>query len=124
MEHIPFATPEQLDRLAKLGVVVSLQAAGYNGGYEAAVRAVGKQRAERQSPIRDMLDRHLIVCAGSDFGGPLPHHPHPNNLFQYFYYFVMRQPLYGRLLGPEEKISRAEALRLFTINSAYTTFEE
>jgi predicted amidohydrolase YtcJ len=124
MEHIPFATPNQLDRLAKLGVVVSLQAAGYNGGYEAAVRAVGKERAERQTPIRDMLDRHMIVCAGSDFGGPLPDDPHPNNPFKYFYYYVTRKTVDGRLLGPEEKISRAEALRLFTVNSAYATFEE
>ncbi len=124
MEHIPFATPAQLDRLAKLGVVVSLQAAGYNGGYEAAVKAVGKERAERQTPIRDMLERHMIVCAGSDFGGPLPDDPHPNNPFKYFYYYVTRKTIDGRLLGPEEKISRAEALRLFTVNSAYATFEE
>ena len=124
VEHIPFATPEQLDRLAKLGVVVSLQAAGYNGGYEAAVRAVGKQRAERQTPIRDMLDRHMIVCAGSDFGGPLPDEALPNNPFKFFYYYVTRKTKDGMLLGPEEKISRAEALRLFTVNSAYTTFEE
>jgi predicted amidohydrolase YtcJ len=124
MEHIPFATPAQLDRLAKLGVVVSLQAAGYNGGYEAAVKAVGKERAERQTPIRDMLDRHMIVCAGSDFGGPLPDDPHPNNPFKFFYYYVTRKTTDGRLLGPEEKISRAEALRLFTVNSAYATFEE
>lgn len=124
VEHIPFATPDQLDRLAKLGVIVSLQAAGYNGGYEAAVRAVGKERAERQTPIRDMLDRHMIVCAGSDFGGPNPDEALPNNPFKYFYYYVTRKTTDGRLLGPEEKISRAEALRLFTVNSAYATFEE
>ena len=124
VEHIPFATPDQLDRLAKLGVVVSLQAAGYNGGYEAAVRAVGKERAERQTPIRDMLDRHMIVCAGSDFGGPNPEEALPNNPFKYFYYYVTRKTTDGRLLGPEEKITRAEALRLFTVNSAYATFEE
>jgi predicted amidohydrolase YtcJ len=124
VEHIPFATPQQLDRLAKLGVIVSLQAAGYNGGYEAAVRAYGKERAERQTPIRDMLDRHMIVCAGSDFGGPSPEEALPNNPFKYFYYYVTRKTTDGRLLGPEEKISRAEALRLFTVNSAYTTFEE
>lgn len=28
------------------------------------------------------------------------------------------------VLGPQEKISRAEALRPFTVNTAYTTFEE
>jgi predicted amidohydrolase YtcJ len=71
-----------------------------------------------------MLDRHMIVCAGSDFGGPNPDEALPNNPFKYFYYYVTRKTTDGRLLGPEEKISRAEALRLFTVNSAYATFEE
>jgi hypothetical protein len=44
-----FATPVQLDRLAKLGGIVSLQAQGYNGVYEAPVKAYGKERAERQT---------------------------------------------------------------------------
>ncbi len=124
VEHIPLATPDQLDRLARLGVVVSLQAAGYNGGFEAVARAVGKDRAERQTPVRDMLDRHMIVCAGSDFGGPLPDDPRPNNPFKFFYYYVTRKTRDGMVLGAEEKISRPEALRLFTVNSAYATFEE
>ena len=124
MEHIPFATPAQLDRVAKLGVVVSLQAAGYNGGYDAAVRAVGKERAERQTPIRDMLERKIIVAAGSDFGGPNPDEALPNNPFKFFYYYVTRKTADGMLLGPGQKITRTEALRLFTVNSAYATFEE
>ena len=124
VEHIPYATPDQMDRLAKLGVVVSLQDTGYNGGYDAAVRAVGKERAERATPVRDLLDHHLIVCAGSDFGGPDAEDPHPNNPFKYFYFYVTRKMRDGTLLGPQEKISREEALRLFTTNAAYTTFEE
>jgi hypothetical protein len=66
----------------------------------------------------------LIVCAGSDFGGPLPDDPHPNNPFKFFYYYVTRKTRDGMVLGAEEKISRAEALHLFTVNSAYATFEE
>jgi len=124
VEHIPLATPEQLDRLAKLGVVVSVQDAGYNGGLEAVVRAVGKDRAELQNPLRDMLDRHLVVFAGSDYGGPTPDEAHPNNPIQKFYYYITRKTRDGSVLGPREKIGREEALRMFTINSAYGTFEE
>jgi len=121
VEHIPFATPEQMDRLARLGVVVSTQYAGYIGGYEAAVKTVGKERAERETPIRTMLDHHLVVCAGSDYAGD-PDHPH--NPYEIFYFYVTRKTRDGRVIGPEEKISREEALRLFTINAAYATFEE
>jgi predicted amidohydrolase YtcJ len=124
MEHIPLATPDQLDRVAKLGVVVSVQEAGYNGNLEATIRAVGKERAERQNPLRDMLDRHLIVVAGSDYGGPTADDPHPNDPFQKFYYYVTRKTKDGTVIGPQEAISREEALRMFTVNSAYATFEE
>jgi predicted amidohydrolase YtcJ len=124
VEHISLATPEQLDRLAKLGVLVSVQDAGYNGSLEATTRAVGKERAERQNPLRDMLDRHLIVVAGSDLLGPTPEEPHPNNPIQKFYYYVTRKTKDGTVIGLQEKISREEALRMFTVNSAYLTFEE
>jgi predicted amidohydrolase YtcJ len=41
-----------------------------------------------------------------------------------FYHFVTRDTISGGVLGPDQKISRREALRLETINNAYTTFEE
>ena len=41
-----------------------------------------------------------------------------------FYHFVTRDTISGGVLGPDQKITREEALRLETINNAYTTFEE
>jgi predicted amidohydrolase YtcJ len=50
VEHIPNVTPPLMERLAKLGVIVFTNMAGYAGNYDAAVRALGQEQAERQTP--------------------------------------------------------------------------
>jgi predicted amidohydrolase YtcJ len=124
IEHIPNATPAQMDRLAKLGVIVSTQVAGYRSNYEAAVKTLGMEQAERQTPVRDLLDHKLVVVTGSDYSGPNPETATPNNPFIPLYYYVTRKTVEGRVLGPQQKISREEALRIATNNNAYATWDE
>jgi predicted amidohydrolase YtcJ len=124
VEHIPNVTPALMDRLAKLGVIVSTNMAGYAGNYDAAVRTLGQEQAERQTPVREMLDHHLVVVSGSDYLGPNPDTTTSNNPFIPLYYYVSRKTRDGRVLGPQEKISRQEALRIATNNNAFTTWEE
>jgi predicted amidohydrolase YtcJ len=124
VEHIPNVTPPLMDRLAKLGVIVSTNMAGYAGNYDAAVRTLGQEQAERQTPVREMLDHHLVVVNGSDYAGPNPETANSNNPFVPLYYYVSRKTRDGRVLGPHEKISRAEALRIATYNNAFATWEE
>jgi len=124
VEHIPNVTPPLMERLAKLGVIVSTNMAGYAGNYDAAVRALGQEQAERQTPVREMLDHRLVVVIGSDYGGPNPETATSNNPFVPLYYYVSRKTRDGRVLGPHEKISREEALRIATYNNAFATWEE
>src|SRR5262249_8442511 len=72
VEHIPHVTPPQMERLAKLGVIVSTNMVGYAGNYDAAVRTLGREQAERQTPVREMLDHKIVVVNGSDYGRPDP----------------------------------------------------
>ena len=124
VEHIPNVTPPLMERLAKLGVIVSTNMAGYTGNYEAAVQSLGQEQAQRQTPVREMLDHHLVVVSGSDYAGPNPETNAPNNPFVPLYYYVSRKTRDGRALGPHEKISREEALRIATYNNAFATWEE
>jgi predicted amidohydrolase YtcJ len=118
VEHIPMVRADQLDRLAKLGIVVSAQFQPYRGS-ENMIKTYGRERAQRAVPMREMLDHHLIVNAGSDWGGgPV------TNPFIPIYFYVTRKTEDGTLLGVAQKISREEALRVSTINTAYLTFEE
>jgi predicted amidohydrolase YtcJ len=121
LEHVQLATPDQMDRMTRLGVVVSAQYEAYSANLERTITAVGRTRAERQPPMRDLLDHHLIVCAGSDF---LAGSVSIDNPFIPIYFYVTRKTMTGNVIGPEEKISRQEALRVATINYAYVTFEE
>ena len=65
-----------------------------------------------------------MVVNGSDYGGPTPETTTPNNPFVPLYYYVSRKTRDGRMLGPQEKISREEALRIATYNNAFATWEE
>jgi predicted amidohydrolase YtcJ len=113
-----------MERLAKLNVIVSTNMAGYAGNYDAAVRALGREEAERQTPVKEMLDHHLVVVNGSDYAGPSPETATSNNPFVPLYYYVSRKTRDGRVLGIQEKISREEALRIATNNNAFATWEE
>jgi hypothetical protein len=117
VEHIPYVQPDQMERLARLGVLVSAQLQGY-AGTSGAARALGAARANRIFPLREMLDRKIVVSAGSDWPGEI------NNPFVNIQFYVTRKAEDGTLVGPEQKISREQALRLATVNNAYFTFEE
>jgi len=122
IEHVPLATPEQIRRMVRLGVVISSQYGAWGQNLAGATAAVGRQRAERQPPVRELLDAGLVVSAGSDFFGSTMNVPNSPLLPIYFY--VTRRTRSGTVVGPDQKISREQALRVSTVNYAYTTFEE
>lgn len=68
--------------------------------------------------MRAYLDRHFIVAGGTD-SSVVPYPP-----LWVIYHFVTRDTISGGVLGPDQRISRQEALRVETINNAYLTFEE
>lgn len=122
LEHASMIRPDQMDRSARLGVVISAQFQPYRGGatlMQSMARYIGKQRVENMVPMRDMLDRGLIVSAGSDWGAGTT-----NNPFVPFYFNVTRKTEEGLVIGAAQRISRTEALRVSTINNAYLTHEE
>ena len=121
MEHAPSATPQMMDRMAKLGIVISIQDMGYR---PAPVAPLPAARMEHYNPVRGFLDHKLTVIGGSDYAGPTPVEREPNNPLFPFYFFVTRKTVNGQVLGPEEKVRREAALRMFTVNPAYATFQE
>ena len=124
LEHIPTVQPNQMDRMARLGVVVSAQFQPFKwrtAEYDRMVRTMGKpELAERQVPMRELLDHHVIVGTGSDSHNL----GQTDNPFVPIYFYVTRKTEDGRQLDPKQKITRQEALRVSTINNAYLTFEE
>jgi predicted amidohydrolase YtcJ len=117
VEHAELVQPDQMERMARLGVLVSAQIRPYRDAKE-LVQHWGKARAERAVAIREFLDHKLSVSSGSDFPA------RTNNPFVNMFFYVTRQTLDGTTIGLAEKVTREEALRMITINNAYLTFEE
>jgi predicted amidohydrolase YtcJ len=87
-------------------------------------RTLGQEQADRQTPVRELLDNWLIVLNGSDYNGPNPDTTASNNPWVPLYYYITRKNKEDRVIGAQQKITREEALRIATINNAYVTFEE
>ena len=117
VEHIPLVHPDQMERMQRLGVMVSAQIQPYTGA-KGMIRSYGKQRAERAVPMRELLDHGLIVSGGTDWPG------RTNNPFLNIYFYVTRNTVDSGVLGAAQKISRQEALRVESLNNAYLTYEE
>jgi predicted amidohydrolase YtcJ len=120
IEHLSLPTESQIERMARLGVIASMQpnfalhprldASGHRTG-EGLESLLGTARFERRHPYRRLLDAGILVAAGSD-SDPAP-----------------MGPLIGvQLLAthPEavRHLSAFEALKLYTVNAARAAFEE
>jgi predicted amidohydrolase YtcJ len=117
VEHVPLIHPEQMDRIKQLGVMISAQYQPYTRS-RTMLREWGKDRTEMALPMRDILDKGIIVSGGSDWPS------FPNNPFLSIYYYVTRNTLDMGPVGVDQKISRMEALRVMTLNNAFLTYEE
>lgn len=85
---------------------------------ESYVASVGEERAARTMPLRTYMEAGVPLALGSD--SPVT----TFNPFVGIYAATTRKTVTGRELGPEESISREEALRLYTATSAWVTFED
>ncbi len=117
VEHIPLVHRDQMERMKRLGIVVSAQFQPHAGAAN-MLKRWGKERSERAVPMRELLDAGLIVSGGSDWPGA------PNNPFVNIAFYATRKTVEGGVVGSGQKISRIEALRVESINNAYMTFDE
>ena len=84
--------------------------------HEAISQVLPQERADRMHPIRDQLDAGVLVAGGSDW----PVSPTPNP-WEGIEGLVTRQDPSGRYPGslwPEQAVTLAEAIEVFTINGA------
>jgi predicted amidohydrolase YtcJ len=117
VEHIVLVHDDQIERMKRLGVMVSAQFQPYRRARN-MVRNWGQLRAERAMRIRDLMDAGIIVSGGSDWPGS------PNNPFINIYYYVSRDTVELGPIGLNQRISRQQAIRVMSLNNAYLTHDE
>jgi hypothetical protein len=76
-------------------------------------------------PVRTALELGIPACAHSDAPVCTPNDPvWPSNPLWGMACAVTRRTRGGRDIGIDERITPAQALRIYTINGAYASFEE
>ncbi len=121
IEHAQHPTAADIQRFASLGVIPSMQPYHAIDDGRWAEQVIGPTRAKTTYAFRSFLDARARLTFGSDwFVAP----PAP---LEGIYAAVTRRTLDDKNPGgwiPEQKISVEEALRAYTINGAYASFEE
>lgn len=126
IEHCQCVTPEGLQRMNRLGIIGSFYP--HHTWYWADRHVnvfIGKERASRQNPMKSAMKAGVVTLAHSDapiaaIGDPLFG---ADPLFG-MWCAINRITRAGMLLGPEERLTPMEAIRAYTINGAYASFEE
>ncbi|MBI4517793.1 MAG: amidohydrolase family protein [Deltaproteobacteria bacterium] len=119
LEHAAIPTAAAIERIKRLGVVVSTQPHVLYESGESLVSTWGPERAERLMPLRSFLDQGIGLALGSDF----PTVPELSPQLT-LWAAVTRQIKSGAVLTPNERITIREALRAHTMGSAYAAFED
>ncbi|HTM33848.1 MAG TPA: amidohydrolase [Vicinamibacterales bacterium] len=117
IEHAFIGRADHLPRIKALGLAMSVQDHLYLAG-PSLVRYWGRERAALTTPVRMYLDAGLPVSSGTD----APVVPYPP--LWTLYHFVTRDTIAGGVLGPDQHITRQEALRIATMGNAWLMQEE
>lgn len=123
IEHAQIVDPADIPRFKELGVIPSMQPSHAIGDLYFVPARLGSGRLTGAYAWKTFLELGLPVAGGSDApverGEPMIE----------FYAAVVRRDVRGNagpdsVWHPEQKVSREEALKMFTTYAAYAAFEE
>lgn len=121
VEHAQVIAPEDFGRFRDNSVIASMQPTHATSDMPWAAARLGPQRIRGAYAWQTFRKQGIRLAFGSDF--PVED---PNPIWG-FYAAITRQDRDGHPPGgwfPEQRLTRAEALRAFTIDGAYAAFEE
>jgi predicted amidohydrolase YtcJ len=121
IEHAQHLRPQEIRRIAELGVIPSMQPYHAIDDGRWADSVIGPERSRHTYAFRSLIDAGAQLAFGSDWSVA------PASPILGIHAAVTRQTLDGAHPGgwvPEEKISVEEALAAYTRNGAYASFEE
>jgi predicted amidohydrolase YtcJ len=121
IEHFQVVAPPEFARVARDGIIASMQPTHATSDMPWAEARVGPERIKGAYAWRTVLNGGARLALGSDF--PVE----DVNPFFGIYSAVTRQDQSGNPPGgwtPGERLTLAEAVRGFTLDAAYAAFEE
>jgi predicted amidohydrolase YtcJ len=124
--HANFTSAENLQRCAALGVGADLQPAWLWKDTRTLLKVLGARRMEWFHPYRRWLDAGVNIGAGSDHMirmDPM-RSTNPWDPWLGMWVAVSRQYEGGGVLNADQRLTRLEALRFYSVNNAMLHFEE
>jgi predicted amidohydrolase YtcJ len=124
--HANFTSAENLKRCAELGVGADLQPAWLWKDTRTLLSVLGPRRMTWFHPYRKWLDAGLLIGGGSDHmirTDPIAA-TNPWDPWLGIWVAVTRRTEGAGVLNPDQRLTREEALRFYTINNARLHFEE
>lgn len=119
IDHAETVFDEELHRIQAMGGGIAIQSRMAFAG-EFFVDRYGPEAARYAPPIRRMLDLGIPIGAGTDGTRVSSYNPWPS-----LYWLVTGKSVGGtQLFADDNCVSREEALRLFTVGSAWFSQEE
>lgn len=119
VEHAQHLSNRDIKRFAELGVIAAMQGIHCTSDATFVKKRLGSYRAKEGAYVwRKLIDSGAIICNGTD--APVE----PVNTIDNFYATVTRRLSDGSTFYPDQKMTRMEALKSYTINGAYASFQE
>jgi predicted amidohydrolase YtcJ len=120
VEHAQILSEGDVPRFRRLGVLPSMQATHCTSDMAWAAERLGPERLRFAYAWRSLLATGVVIAGGSDFPVESP------NPFHGIHAALTRRPRSGDDPGwqPEQRMTRDEAVRSFTIWNAYASRQE
>lgn len=122
IEHAQHLHPDDIPRFAELGVIPAMQAVHMSSDRPWAIDRLGEKRIKEGAYMwQALLKSGIPIVNGTDV--PVE----PLNPIASFYASVSRKTLKGTPEGgyePDQKMTREQALKSYTLDAAYGAFEE
>ena len=121
IEHAQHLSMEDIPRFGKLHVIASMQPYHCIDDGRWAEKRIGPERAKGTYAFRALLDSGAVLAFGSDWDVA------PMQPLMGIYAAATRRTLDGKHPNgwvPEQRITVAEAIRAYTMGSAYASFDE
>jgi predicted amidohydrolase YtcJ len=119
IEHAQHIDPSDIPRFAQLGVIASMQTVHATSDGPMVLPRLGEKRAREGAYVwQSLMKSGTHVSNGTD--APVEE----VNPIANYYAAVTRKMKNGQPFYPDQKMSRMEALRSYTVEPAYAAFEE
>jgi hypothetical protein len=119
VEHAQLLSKDDIPRFGQLHVIAAMQGIHCTSDALFVPARIGMQRAQEGAYVwRKLITSGAIICNGTD--APVE----DVNPVKCFYASVTRKTSGGVEFFPDQKMTRLEALKSYTINGAYASFEE